>query len=225
MQITPEQLRKAIDHTLLKPEATPDGILRLCREAREYGFKAVCVQPCYVETCVQALQGSEVAVATVIGFPHGANCTAAKAFEARLALSQGAKELDMVINIGALKSRDREKVYEDIKAVVDEAAQFPGSLVKVIIEACLLNREEKILACQLAVEAGADYVKTSTGFAGGGATIEDVKLMAQTVGERAKVKASGGIRTREQALAFLAAGASRLGTSSGVAIMQENWTE
>lgn len=220
MQISREQLAQTIDHTLLKPDAVLEDIMRLCSEAREYGFKAVCVQPCYVAACVGALEDSPVAVATVIGFPHGANCSGTKAYEARLALAQGAREIDMVINIGAIKSGDSQRACRDIRAVVDEARKVPGTLVKVIIETALLNREEKVLACQMAVKAGADYVKTSTGFSGGGATLEDVSLMAQTVEGKAKIKASGGIRTREQALAYLAAGASRLGTSSGIAIIE-----
>jgi len=219
MNTAPDKLAQAIDHTLLKPDARLADILKLCDEAKKHSFKAVCVQPCHVKSCVEALQGSGVAVATVIGFPHGANCSEIKAAEARLALEQGAQELDMVINIGALKDGDTERVYWDIKAVVDESSQRPGTLVKVIIETSLLTREEKILACQLAVQAGAQYVKTSTGFAGGGATLEDVALMVETVKGQAKVKASGGIRSREQALAFLAAGADRLGTSSGIAIV------
>lgn len=216
-----EQIAQAIDHTLLKPDAVLEDILHLCSEAKTYSFKAVCVQPCHVEACVRALQGSAVVVATVIGFPHGANCSEVKACEARLALAQGAREIDMVINIGALKGGDTERVYQDIKAVVEETAKVPGSLVKVIIETVLLTQEEKVLACQLALKAGAQFVKTSTGFAGGGATLEDVALMVKVVGTQALVKASGGIRTREQALAYLAAGASRLGTSSGIAIVTE----
>jgi len=219
MKISREQLAQAIDHTVLKPDAVKEDILRLCAEAREYSFKAVCVQPCHVETCVQALRGSGVTVATVIGFPQGANCSVIKAAEARLALEQGARELDMVINIGALKSGETNLVYEDIKAVVAESSKVSGSLVKVIIETVLLSEAEKIQACQLALQAGARFVKTSTGFAGGGATLEDVALMVKTVEGKAQVKASGGIRNREQALAFLAAGASRLGTSSGIAIV------
>lgn len=220
MSISRENLAQAIDHTLLKPEARVEDILRLCSEAADYGFKAVCVQPCYVSTCVKALEGTGVKVATVIGFPHGANCPETKAYEAKLALEQGARELDMVINIGALKSGETETVLKDITGVVAEAAKYPSAIVKVIIETALLTREEKIQACQLAVIAGANYVKTSTGFTGAGATLDDVKLMVQTVGEKAKVKASGGIRTREQALEYLEVGASRLGTSSGISIMQ-----
>lgn len=214
-----KQLAQAIDHTLLKPEATLEDIVLLCREAEEYAFKAVCVQPYYVAACAEALKATEVKVATVIGFPHGANAPEAKAFEARLALEHGAEELDMVINIGALKGNNFELVLQDIAGVVAEARRYPGIIVKVIIETALLSQEEKVRVCQLAVEAGADYVKTSTGFAGGGATLADVKLMVQTVGDNAKVKASGGIKTKEQAEAFLAAGASRLGTSSGIAII------
>jgi deoxyribose-phosphate aldolase len=219
MNITNEELVKYIDHTLLKPEAREDDILKLCREARLYGFKAVCVQPCYVSTAVKALEGSGVAVAVVIGFPMGANTPEVKAFETEKSLLAGARELDMVINVGALKDRKLDLVRQDIRGVVEKAAARPGVLVKVIIETCLLTDEEKVLACQAALAGGAHFVKTSTGFGGGGATEEDVRLMAQTVAGRAKIKASGGIRTREQALKMIAAGANRLGTSNGAAII------
>jgi deoxyribose-phosphate aldolase len=220
MDFTNIELARAIDHTILKPETTTRDIVKLCAEAREYGFKAVCVQPSYVGLCVKELKDSEVCIATVIGFPQGASCKEVKVFEAKCALNSGAKEVDMVINIGALKSGYEELVYEDIKGVVDTALGYPGSIVKVIIETCLLNREEKVLACRLAVRAGAQYVKTSTGFAGGGATLEDIRLMSAAVQGKAKIKASGGIRTRQQAEEFLRAGAHRLGTSSGVAIIK-----
>lgn len=219
MKITNAEIAQAIDHTILKPGTTAQEIIALCAQAREYGFKTVCVQPFYVPLCVKELKDSQVGVATVIGFPQGANCKEVKAFEAQSALIAGAAELDMVINIGALKDGLTDLVYEDIKGVVETAATYPGTLVKVIIETSLLNREEKILACQLAVKAGANFVKTSTGFAGGGASLEDIELMAAAVEGQAKIKASGGIRTRQQAVEFLAAGAHRLGTSSGITII------
>lgn len=222
MVYTTEEIAQSIDHTLLKPEATELQIINLCQEAREYGFKAVCVQPSYVELCVRTLTGSGVNVAAVVGFPQGANYRRTKAYEAELAFSQGAREADMVINIGALKDGKEALVRQDIQGVVEAAAAYPGTLVKVIIETALLTREEKITACRLSVEVGAHFVKTSTGFAGGGALLEDVLLMVETVGLRARVKASGGIKTREQAIAFLAAGAHRLGTSSGVSIIKGN---
>lgn len=220
MVYTPEEIAQSIDHTLLKPEATESQIINLCQEAREYGFKTVCIQPVFVELCVRSLMGSGVDVATVVGFPHGANCGRTKAFEAELAFSQGAREADMVINIGALKDGKEALVRQDIRGVVEASLAYPGTIVKVIIETALLTREEKITACRLSMEAGAHFVKTSTGFAGGGATLEDVLLMVEAVGMRARVKASGGIKSREQAIAFLAAGAHRLGTSNGVIIIK-----
>lgn len=220
MGLTNAELSRAIDHTILKPDTTDQDIIKLCTEARKYGFKAVCVHPCYVELCAKELKDSEVSIAAVIGFPQGANRKEVKAFEAKYALDSGAAELDMVINIGALKGGYAELVYEDIKGVVDTALGYPGSIVKVIIETSLLNREEKVLACRLAVRAGAHYVKTSTGFAGGGASLEDIKIMSSAVQGKARIKASGGIRTRQQAEKFLLAGAHRLGTSSGIAIIE-----
>jgi deoxyribose-phosphate aldolase len=214
-----KDLAKTIEHTLLKPEAGEAMIRKLCQEAREYGFKAVCVQPCYVKLCRQELLDSDVDVTVVVGFPLGANCSEIKAWEARNAFISGAREADMVINIGALKDRRLDKVREDIREVVDVSNEFPGTLVKAIIETALLTNEEKVMACEIALQAGAKYVKTSTGFNGGGATVEDVILMAGVVKGRGKVKASGGIKTRELAELLLAAGADRLGTSSGLAII------
>ena len=225
--MTPQELARLIDHTALKPDTTEARIRTLCEEARRYGFAAVCVNPCYVPLASELLQGSEVAVCTVVGFPLGANRTAIKAAEAEQAIRDGAAELDMVQNIGLLKSGRLREVLEDIRAVVEvaRAARPPAGrdriLVKVILETALLTDAEKETACRLALEAGADFVKTSTGFAGGGATVEDVALMRRVVGDRMGVKASGGIRTRAQAEALVAAGASRLGTSAGVALVQD----
>jgi deoxyribose-phosphate aldolase len=210
-----------IDHTLLKPEATPDQIAQLCYEARKHGFAAVCVNPTHVPLCAQLLAGSNVAVCTVVGFPLGATPPEVKAFEAQKAMDDGATEIDMVINIGALKSRDYEVVARDIRAVVRVChARTPSVLVKVIIEAALLTDEEKIAACLLAKECGADFVKTSTGFASGGATAADVALMRRVVGPQMGVKAAGGVRTRADADAMVAAGATRIGASAGVKIIQ-----
>lgn len=220
MRYSDQALARTIDHTLLKPEASQEDILNLCQEAKEYGFKAVCVQPCYIPLCVEMLKNTEVSVATVVGFPLGSNLTKTKAFEASLAFSLGAHDVDMVINIGYLKCKEFSKVYEDIEAVVKEAQKLPDRIVKVIIETALLTREEKISACQIAMKAGAHFVKTSTGFCGGGATVEDVLLMNEVVGKTGKVKASGGIKTREQAELFLDAKVARIGTSSGVSIIK-----
>lgn len=222
MYLSDEELAKKIDHTLLVPEAKETCILKLCREARAFGFKAVCVQPYFVELCVSELAGSGVDVAAVIGFPLGANLKEVKAFEAQKAFSQKAREVDMVINIGALKDGKQEYIRQEIENVVEVSRQYPGTLVKVIIETALLSTEEKVLACELAVQAGADFVKTSTGFNGPGATVEDVLLMSKVLQNRAKIKASGGIRTREQAERLLSAGAHRLGTSSGTVIVAGN---
>jgi deoxyribose-phosphate aldolase len=210
-----------IDHTLLKPEATHDQVAQLCYEARKHGFATVCVNPTHVPLAAQLLRGSPVGVCTVVGFPLGATPPDVKAYEAQLSLDQGATEIDMVINIGALKSKDYEMVARDIRAVVRVChAHTPPALVKVIIEAALLTDEEKIAACLLAKESGADYVKTSTGFASGGATVADVALMRRTVGPAMGVKAAGGVRTRDEANAMVAAGATRLGASAGVKIVQ-----
>jgi deoxyribose-phosphate aldolase len=212
-------LAKMIDHTLLKPDATQDQIAQLCYEARKYGFASVCVNPTWVELCAQLLKGSPVKVCTVIGFPLGATAPEVKAFETQTAIHQGASEIDMVINIGALKARDLELVAKDIRGVV-AAAHAKGALVKVIIEAVLLTDEEKTIACLLSKEAGADFVKTSTGFASGGATVHDVELMRRTVGPEMGVKAAGGVRTYEDAENMIKAGASRIGASAGVKIIQ-----
>lgn len=210
------KLASLIDHTLLKPDATPEAVRRLCAEAKEFGFASVCVNPGQVACAAAELAGTGVKVCTVIGFPLGATTSLVKALEARDAVANGAQELDMVLNIGALKAGDRDHVRRDIEAVVAAAAGRP---VKVILETGLLSDAEKVEACRLAQSAGASFVKTSTGFGPGGATVEDVKLMRATVGPEMGVKASGGIRDRETALRMVEAGATRLGTSSGVAIV------
>ncbi|BCZ28579.1 deoxyribose-phosphate aldolase [Claveliimonas bilis] len=212
------KLASMIDHTILKPEAGKEQVETICREAREYGFASVCVNSSYVPLCAELLRDTEVKVCTVIGFPLGAMSTAAKAAEARQAILDGAEELDMVIHIGMLKDGNNEYVEQDIHSVVEEARG--KAAVKVIIETCLLSEEEKIRACLLAKKAGADYVKTSTGFSTGGATAEDIALMKKTVGKDMKVKASGGIRTREKAEEMRKAGADRIGTSSGIRIVE-----
>lgn len=212
-------LAKYIDHTNLKPEATPQDIDRLIDEAKTYHFASVCINPCYVGYAKKKLQDSDVKVCTVIGFPLGANTSTVKAFETAEAIRQGADEIDMVIAIGALKAGLYQEVQQDIEAVV-KASQ--GHLVKVILETCLLSREEIVKACQLAMAAGAQFVKTSTGFNKHGATVEDVAVMKATVGEKMMVKASGGIRTLQDALQMIEAGASRLGTSSGVMLVNRS---
>lgn len=211
------ELNRYIDHTLLKQDATKEQILKLVEEAKYYEFASVCVNPTWVSLAAKELAESVVKVCTVIGFPLGANTPATKAFETKDAIANGADEVDMVINVGALKSGDLDLVETDIRAVVEAAN---GTLVKVIIETCLLTDEEKVLACQLAQKAGADFVKTSTGFSTGGATVADVALMRQTVGPDMGVKASGGARSLADAQAFVEAGATRIGTSSGVAIVE-----
>lgn len=207
-----------IDHTLLKPESTESQVVQLCKEAAEFKFASVCVNPTWVETAAAELTGSGVKVCTVIGFPLGASTPETKAFETADAISKGAGEIDMVLNVGALKSGNIDHVKKDIEAVVNAAKG--KAIVKVILETCLLTDEEKITASQLSKEAGADFVKTSTGFSTGGATIEDVKLMRQTVGADLGVKASGGVRSLEDVEAMIEAGATRIGASSGVKIMQ-----
>ncbi len=209
-----------IDHTLLKPEATPQEITQLCHEALLYNFASVCVNPTHVKLAAQLLQGSEVKVCTVVGFPLGATPTEVKVFETQQALQDGAQEIDMVINIGALKGGDKALVERDIAAVA-RASHQGGALCKVIIETALLTEAEKITACQLAKQAGADFVKTSTGFSKAGATIQDVALMRRTVGPGMGVKASGGIRTLAEAQNMVIAGATRLGVSAGVKIVKE----
>ncbi len=209
---------KLIDHTLLKADATKAEVAKLVGEAKKYEFASVCVNPTWVPFCAQELKGTGVDVCTVIGFPLGANTPEVKAFEASNAIANGATEVDMVINIGALKDGDDALVLRDIQAVVDAAKG--KALVKVIIETCLLTDEEKVRASQLSVQAGADFVKTSTGFSTGGATAEDVALMRKTVGPDVGVKASGGVRSEEDLNAMVAAGATRIGASSGVKIME-----
>lgn len=213
-------LARYIDHTLLKPEATSEQIAKLCAEAREYGFIAVCVNPCYVRQCAELLRDTSVRISSTIGFPLGATLPEVKAYEAELAIRDGATEVDMVINVGALKSGNDALVQRDIEAVV-QVAQCHGVLTKVIIETALLTDEEKVEACTLAKTARADFVKTSTGFGPGGATVHDIELMRYTVGPDMGVKAAGGIRDYETALKMIAAGATRIGTSSGVKIMEE----
>jgi deoxyribose-phosphate aldolase len=214
------ELARLIDHTLLKPDATSGQIVKLCTEAREYGFASVCVNPYWVPVATQELAGSSVKTCTVVGFPLGANSTPTKIFEAGKALRSGAQEIDMVINIGALLSGDAAAVIADIRGVVQET-HGAGAIVKVIIETCLLTDAQKVTACRLSVEAQADYVKTSTGFSTGGATVEDVALMRETVGPSIGVKASGGVRSLADVRKMVAAGATRIGTSSGVAIVAE----
>src|SRR5512138_1115363 len=212
-------LAKTIDHTLLKPDATQDQIAQLCFEARKYGFASVCVNPTWVELCAKLLEGSAVKVCSVIGFPLGATMPEVKAFETQDAIDHGATEIDMVINIGALKARDLDLVARDIRGVVS-SAHARNALVKVIIEAVLLTDEEKTIACLLSKEAGADFVKTSTGFASGGATVHDVELMRKAVGPQMGVKAAGGVRTYEDAEKMVRAGATRIGASAGIKIIQ-----
>jgi len=207
-----------IDHTLLKPDATENEIMNLIEEAKQYHFASVCINPYWVPLAAKNLQGSDVKVCTVIGFPLGSTTTAVKVFEAEEAINNGAHEIDMVINIGLLKAGEDAKVEADIKAVADAA--HGKALLKVIIETCLLNEDEKQRACQLAVNAGADFVKTSTGFSTGGATVEDVALMRKVVGDKCGVKASGGVRNKADLDKMSAAGANRIGASSGVKIMQ-----
>lgn len=210
------KLNKYIDHTLLKQDAKKKQIDSLLSEAREYDFASVCVNPTWVEHA-KGLEGTDVKVCTVVGFPLGATTSAVKAFETKEAIQNGADEIDMVINVGALKSGNLALVESDIRAVVEASGD---KLVKVIIEACLLTDQEKIVVCQLAQKAGADFVKTSTGFSTGGATIADVTLMRETVGSDMGVKAAGGARSYADALAFVEAGATRIGTSAGVAILK-----
>lgn len=208
---------KFIDHTLLKSESTREQITKIVDEAKEYGFKSVCVNPTHVNYAAKELKDSDVLVCTVIGFPLGATTTEVKMFETEDAIKNGASEIDMVINVGALKDGRYEDVQKDIEGVVGAAN---GKTVKVIIETVLLTDEEKVKACELAKEAGADFVKTSTGFAGGGATPEDVKLMKDTVGNDLEVKASGGVRNLEDFNKMIEAGATRIGASAGVQIIQ-----
>lgn len=210
-------LARYIDHTLLKPDATEKELVKLCEEAKEYKFFSVCINPSNIEKAKEILKGTDTKICTVVGFPLGQMTTEAKSFETAEAVFHGAEEIDMVINVGKLKDQDYEYVLEDIRAVVLAAA---GKLTKVIIETCLLTDEEKIKACELAQDAGADFVKTSTGFSKGGATKEDIALMRKTVGPKMGVKASGGIRTYEDAMTMIEHGATRLGCSAGIAILE-----
>lgn len=211
-------INKMIDHTLLKPEATKEMIKNLCKEAKEYDFKSVCVNPYWVSTAYEELRDCDVLVCTVVGFPLGATTKETKFFETDFAVQEGADEIDMVINVGVLKSKQYDVVLEDIKSVVQAAN---GRTVKVIIETCLLTDEEKVKACELSMEAGANFVKTSTGFSTAGAKVEDVELMKSIVGDNLEVKASGGIRDLDTALKMIEAGATRLGVSAGVQIVKE----
>lgn len=213
-----QQLAGMIDHTILKADASLESVKKVCEEALEYNFASVCINPCNVALAYSLLKESNVKVCTVIGFPLGANTSTVKAFEAEEAIKNGATEVDMVINIGKLKDKDYEYVKEDIKAVVE--ASKGKALTKVIIETCLLTDDEKVVVCKLAKEAGADFVKTSTGFSTGGAKPEDIKLMRETVGKDMGVKASGGVRTYEDAMSMIEAGASRIGASASIAISE-----
>lgn len=212
-----KNIARIIDHTLLKADATPADLKKLCREAREYSFAAVCVNPGNVAFCVEQLEGSDIPVATVVGFPLGANTISIKEIETEFAVDDGALEIDMVLNIGMLKSGNDNYVREEIRAVVEAARSH---LVKVIIETALLTEAEKVRACELAKLAGAHFVKTSTGFSKAGATAEDVALMRRTVGDNLGVKASGGIRSFEDTMKMVEAGANRIGTSSGIQIVR-----
>lgn len=214
------ELARLIDHTMLKPDATPVEIRNLCDEALRYRFASVCINPSYVPLAVAKLADTEVEVCSVIGFPLGATTTTTKVCEAQQALEDGATELDMVLHIGALKAGDADLVGEDIEAVA-RVCREAGALLKVIIETALLDDEEKALACRIAEQSGADYVKTSTGFAATGAKVEDVRLMRQAVGPQMSVKAAGGIHSYEEAVAMIEAGASRLGASAGIQIVEE----
>jgi deoxyribose-phosphate aldolase len=216
----PENVAAIIDHTLLKPQATREDVARLCAEAREFKFAVVCVNPFWVKFAAEALAGFGVGVCTVVGFPLGANETRTKIAEADQALSEGAIELDMVQNIGALRSEDRNFVRKELSELT-KIAHSSGAILKVILETCMLTDKQKITACQLAVEAGADFVKTSTGFSAGGATVEDVALMRRSVDARVGVKAAGGVRTLAALRQMVLAGANRIGTSSGVSILRE----
>lgn len=213
-----QAITKLIDHTLLKPDATPAQIEKLCAEALEYGFASVCVNSVYVPLAAQKLAGSAVKVCTVVGFPLGAMATPAKVAETRIAIEAGAQEVDMVIHIGALKAEELSDFADDIAQVVAEC-QLKGVICKVIIETALLTDDEKVIACRIAQQAGADFVKTSTGFNGGGATVHDVQLMREAVGPEMGVKASGGVRNYADAIAMIEAGATRIGASSGIAIV------
>jgi len=213
-----KNLAQYIDHTALKSTTTKVGIEKLCNEAKKYNFMSVCINPCFVELCKKLLNGTQVKVCTVIGFPLGCNKSETKAFEAQKAIEDGAVELDMVINVGKIKDEDWDYVENDIKRVVEVASN--KAIVKVILETCLLTNEEKVKACEIVKKAGANFVKTSTGFSTSGATVEDIKLMRKTVGENFGVKASGGIRDYGKAMEMINAGATRIGASAGIAIVK-----
>jgi len=217
--VAPANIASYIDHTLLKPEASEADVLKVCAEAVEYKFKSVCVNPVWVKTVTKALKGSGVLTCSVIGFPLGATPSDVKAFEARGAVLDGADEIDMVINMASARANEKGALVDDIRAVA-EAVHAGEAILKVIIETSMLTDEQKVIACQAAAEAGADFVKTSTGFNGGGATVEDVALMRRTVGPELGVKASGGVRSLADAQAMIAAGATRIGASSGIAIVK-----
>ncbi len=210
------KLSKYIDHTLLKADATHEQLQKLCEEAKEYDFKSVCINPCNIPYCKNLLRGSDVLVCTVIGFPLGAMSIESKCYEAYDAIERGADEVDMVLNIGRLKEKDRDYVTEEIKRVKQTVKDHT---LKVIIETCLLTDEEKVLACECILDAGADFVKTSTGFSTGGATFDDVKLLKDTVGDRCFIKAAGGVRTKEDFRKMVELGANRIGTSSGTKLV------
>ena len=219
MEISRRQVARMIDHTQIRPNATKDDVIKLCGEAKDFGFGCVCVNSAYVSRAAQLLRETDVKVCSTVGFPFGAVLSEVKAFEASRAVENGAREIDMVINIGALKSGDYEMVRRDIEAVVDVKHLHRNLIVKVIIETPYLTHEEKVTACKLVKDAGADFVKTATGLVGG-ATVEDVRLIRETVGQDMGVKAAGGIRTSQQALTMIEAGANRIGTSTGVALVE-----
>lgn len=218
MNVKPKDLAPYIEHSLLKPDVTKDDIEKHCKEAIEHNFKGVCVNPSFVSFAASILKGKKPIVIAAVGFPLGAMQTSTKAFEAKEAIAAGAEEIDMVINIGALKEKEYQVVYEDIFAVVNEVKPYP---VKVILETCYLEKEEKIIACALASVGGASYVKTSTGFGRGGAILEDILLMKSIISEKVKIKASGGIKTYKEAIEMIKAGAVRIGSSSSVNIVME----
>ncbi|MDO4670949.1 MAG: deoxyribose-phosphate aldolase [Aerococcus sp.] len=220
MELTNQELAKYIDHTLLAANATADDIKKICAEAKQFNTASVCVNSYWIPLVAEELKGSTVNPISVVGFPFGAGNTEGTVAETEQAIKDGAEEIDMVINIGALRDKQDDVVYNDIKAIADKTHEY-GKLLKVILETAYLTDEEKIRGCELAIKANADFVKTSTGFGGGGATLADVKLMRETVGDQAGVKASGGIHTREEALAMIEAGASRLGMSATVAVLSE----
>ncbi len=217
-EINKKEIASMIDHTILKPDASREQVIRLCKEALDNGFASVCVNPCHVSLAASLLEGSDVKTCVVVGFPLGTNTTETKVFETKKMIEAGAQEIDMVINVGAVKSADYEYVREEIRQIVQAA---DGKTVKVIIETCLLTDNEKVLACRLSKEAGAAFVKTSTGFSTGGATTADIALMRKAIGNDMKIKASGGIKTLADAVKMINAGADRIGASSGVAIISE----